>query len=272
MQVLIYNPSSTARALDIVLDANSGRSLRGLVPGCGTIDVGKEVDPWELQHNLQFMTEQRAGKWQVSFGGETGDFMPVGGLPPVGSPGLVLTSDAVGGAAWAALAGGGALLQRQLGGQDRDDVSFGAWPVAAPAELNADSILTTLTVHRFDDTTEEGAGLGEYLIPTGATTMTLTFEHRAQTAPGAAQAVRPKLYWKSHGDNAAYGATANTLLTTLAIPASTAWQIDSQTIALTTLGLTVGDIVQLELTRVGTDAADTLAGDWTLSISGVRFD
>lgn len=272
MQVLIGNPNTRPVSLDITLDSNTGRAIRRSIPPNGRINVGAETDPWELQANPEFVRGLLAGKWTIGLAAEAGDFMPVGGLPPVGSAGLVLTSDAVGGAAWAAPAAGGALLQRQLGGQDRDDVSFGAWPVAAPAELNADSILTTLTVHRFDDTTEEGAGLGEYLIPTGATTMTLTFEHRAQTAPGAAQAVRPKLYWKSHGDNAAYGATANTLLTTLAIPASTAWQIDSQTIALTTLGLTVGDIVQLELTRVGTDAADTLAGDWTLSISGVRFD
>ena len=168
-------------------------------------------------------------------------------------------------------AGGSAApsLQRQLGGQDRDDVSFGAWPVSTPAELNADTLLSTLTVHRFDDSTEEGVGLGEYIIPAGATTLTLVFEHRGQSAGGGI--VVPKLYWQSHGDDAVYGAASSQLLTGLTIPASTNWRITSETVTLATLGLSAGEVVQLELTRGGL-AGDTLSGDWTLSISEVRLD
>lgn len=169
--------------------------------------------------------------------------------------------------AWlGSVVGTAAKLQRQLGAQDRDDVSFGDWSVTVAAELNADAITTALTVHRFDSLVEEGAGLGEYWIPVGAATLTLMFEHRPNTA--VAGTFSPRLYKRSHAAGAAYSVWTSLALTGLVVPASTVWQQSQQTITLATLGLVAGDMVQFELTRVPGGPAT----DWTVGMVVVRFD
>jgi hypothetical protein len=53
-------------------------------------------------------------------------------------------------------------------------------------------------------------------------------------------------------------------LTTISIPANVYFQYDSQSITLSTLGITAGRTVQFELTRYGGSGSDTLSGDWNL--------
>ena len=65
--------------------------------------------------------------------------------------------------------------------------------------------------------------------------------------------------------------TSGTNLTAIDIPNNEFWQYDTQEIALSTLSLVAGRVVQFELTRVGTDGGDDLSGDWTLLAWQVKF-
>ena len=142
------------------------------------------------------------------------------------------------------------------------------WAVNALAPASADTNNSGLIVRRFDDTTEEGIGF-IIEIPDGATNIVLDFVSRAETAPGGAQTVNTKLYVREMPDNAAVESwSAGTNLTALSMPANENFQYDSQTIALTTLGLVAGRVAQFELTRLGTG---TLSGDWTLLLLKVSF-
>jgi hypothetical protein len=163
-------------------------------------------------------------------------------------------------------------LQRyRFGAVDFDEPNNSNWTVAVGAELTSDSLNAALSVRRFDDTTEEGVGFDVY-VPTGATTMTLRFVSRGQTAPGSAKTVRPALYVRELPDNAAVEAwSVATLLTPVDIPTNTNWQYDSEAIALSTLSMVAGRMAQFELTRKGTDGSDNLSGDWTLQQLVVEF-
>lgn len=157
-----------------------------------------------------------------------------------------------------------AYTRRDLGAVEFDDPNSSDWTVNAFAALAAGSINAGLLVRRFDDTIQEGVGFDLY-IPAGTTSLVFRFISRAQTAPGGAVGVVPKLYHRTIVDNAAVGSwSAGVNMDTIAIPASTNYQYDSQTMTLSGLSLTEATRVQFELTRIGSDGSDTLTGDWTL--------
>lgn len=142
------------------------------------------------------------------------------------------------------------------------------WTVNAAASASADSLNNALVVRQFDDTTEEGIG---FLvdIPANATNIIFNFKSRAQTAPGAATTVLPRLYRREIVDNTAIGAWSGAYaMTAIDIPTNTRYQYDSQTIALSTLSLTAGRLVLIELTR---NPADGLTGDWNLLELKINF-
>lgn len=142
------------------------------------------------------------------------------------------------------------------------------WAVNAAAGVSADSLNNALLNRQFDDTTEEGAGFF-IEIPAGAVNMTFYFRSRAQTAPGGATTVLPRLYRRQIADNTVVGAwSAAFAFAQLDIPANTRFQYDSETVTLATLGLTAGNVVQFELTR---NPADGLVGDWNLLELRVYF-
>jgi hypothetical protein len=61
-------------------------------------------------------------------------------------------------------------------------------------------------------------------------------------------------------------------MTALSFPAVNPYfQYDSQTIALSSLNITAGNLVQFELTRYGASGSDTLSGDWVLLELEVEF-
>lgn len=145
------------------------------------------------------------------------------------------------------------------------------WAVNALAPASADSLNSGLTVRRFDDTTEEGVGF-IFTVPVDATEVVLNFKSRAQTAPGVAEGVVPRLYLREIPDNGAVGAwSAGLDLTAISIPTNTNFQYDSQVIAVGTLGITAGRLYQFELTRNPAAGGDTLVGDWNLLELGVIF-
>jgi len=166
---------------------------------------------------------------------------------------------------WGSIGGGGAFVQRFTFQADQmDSPGTANWAVNARAPASADTVNAAIVVRRFDDTTEEGIG-GGFTVPTSAVNITLYFTSRAQTAPGGATQVQPTLYNRKISDNAAVGAWSAALnLTPIDIPTNANFQYDTQTISLATLGWSVGDRIQFELTRRGTQAADGLTGDWNL--------
>jgi hypothetical protein len=142
------------------------------------------------------------------------------------------------------------------------------WAVNAAAGMSADSLNNALLNRQFDDTTEEGIGVF-IEIPAGAVNMTFYFRSRAQTAPGAATTVLPRLYRRQIVDNTVVGAwSALFAFAQIDIPTNTRYQYDSETVALATLGLAAGNVVQLELTR---NPADGLVGDWNLLEMRIYF-
>jgi hypothetical protein len=142
------------------------------------------------------------------------------------------------------------------------------WAVNSAAGMSADSLNNALLNRQFDDTAEEGIGLF-IEIPVGAVNMTFYFRSRAQTAPGAATTVLPRLYRRQIIDNTVVGAwSAAFAFAQIDIPTNTRFQYDSETVTLATLGLAAGNVVQLELTR---NPADGLVGDWNLLEMRIYF-
>lgn len=136
------------------------------------------------------------------------------------------------------------------------------WAVNALAPLIPDASNLALSVRAFDDTAVEGVGFTAR-VPAGASNIVLWFLSRAATAPGSTVNVGLNLYKRAVPDNSAIPAWGSaTALTNLSIPTNANYQKDTQTIALATLGLTVGVTYLFELCR--NVPTDTLSGDWLL--------
>jgi hypothetical protein len=146
------------------------------------------------------------------------------------------------------------------------------WAVNALAAPDVDSNNNGIPVRKFDDSTEQGIAI-EGRIPTGVTNLVLFFKSRAEVAAGSNLVVVPKAYVREMGDNVAVEAwSAGTDLTSLTMGTSNEyWQYDTQTIALSTLGLTAGNLFQMEITRNTGSGSDTLVDDWTVAQITARF-
>jgi hypothetical protein len=145
------------------------------------------------------------------------------------------------------------------------------WAVNALAPASADSNNAGLTVRLFDDTAEEGVGFQE-TVPAAATSMVLQIKSRAETAPGGAEAVVPRLYFRAIPNDGAVAAWSGGFdLTPIDIPTNENFQYDMEAITLAALGLTAGSLFQFELTRNTGAGGDTLTGDWDLLELQVSF-
>jgi hypothetical protein len=138
------------------------------------------------------------------------------------------------------------------------------WAVNALAPSVVDPSFGSLTVRQFSNSAEQGVG---FLMsaPAGATSITFRFRGRAQTAPGSAAVVQPRVYLRAIPDNAAMGSwSAGTNLSTIAIPTNAFFQHSNQTVTLASLGMTAGNTYQVELTRQ-TGVASDLAANFLLA-------
>jgi hypothetical protein len=132
--------------------------------------------------------------------------------------------------------------------------------VNALAPVTTDPTYAALNVRSFSNTVEQGVGF-TLSIPLGATQMTFKIRGRATTAPGAVSVVQPRLYFRQLPNNAALGAwSAAQELTNVSIPTNAFFQYSTQTVSLTTLGLTADRLYQFELTRRVTGVTGTNLG------------
>jgi hypothetical protein len=140
------------------------------------------------------------------------------------------------------------------------------------AAMVADPTYSSLNVRSFSNTTEQGVAF-LVSIPTGATTMTVKMRGRAQTAPGVASVVQPRMYFRLLPNNSAVGAwTAAQELANISIPTNANFQYSTQTISLGTFGLVAGNLYQVELTRRVTGVTGTnLAANYLLAELTVEF-
>jgi hypothetical protein len=145
------------------------------------------------------------------------------------------------------------------------------WAVNTFAPLSADTNNNALLNRAFDDTTEEGVGC-VINVPSGVTNLIPKSKSRAETAPAGARTVGLKLYVRTIPDNGAVSSwSSGYVMSDIDIPANEYWQYDEETILLSALGLSAGDTVQLQLTRVNPAAGTELVGDWNLLELGVEF-
>lgn len=145
-----------------------------------------------------------------------------------------------------------------------DNPNNSNWAVNALAPVTPDTANAALNVRSFDDTAEEGVGCTIY-IPPYASNITITLMAKAATAPATAKSAMLNLYNRLVPVGAALpGWSSAFALNALAIGTNVFYQTYTQTVSLAALGMVAGQTYQLELTRNGASAADTLAGDLQL--------
>ena len=170
--------------------------------------------------------------------------------------GAVTVTDAGGGQSNIAI--GSAVLQRYTYfANSLDTPSNSDFAINALAPVATDPTYTSLNIRSFSNTTETGVAC-LVSVPTGATSLTVKIKGRAQTAPGAASVVQPRLYYRALPNNAAVSTwSAAQELANISIPTNANFQYSSQTITLATLGLTAGNLYQFEFTRRVTGVTGT---------------
>ncbi len=144
----------------------------------------------------------------------------------------------------------------------------GAVGVAAP--LATDSNDARISVRLFDKTVEESVDM-ECPIVLGATKLKLTLDARAEVGPPAARTAGLKLYWcRISGAVGLW--SAGLVLDDFDFPTTVEdFQPWTQTITLAALGMTAGDIVKMELSRIAPTAGTNLDSDMALLYVRTRF-
>lgn len=144
--------------------------------------------------------------------------------------------------------------------------------VNAIAATVTDPTYASLNVRSFSNTVEQGVAC-LVSIPSGATTMTVKIRGRAQTAPGVASVVQPRLYARLLPNNSAVGAwSAAKELTNISIPTNANFQYYTYSASLASLTLTAGSLYQFEFTRRVTGVTGTnLAANFLMPEITVEF-
>lgn len=217
----------------------------------------------------------------MNFGGSPGILQDViANRPAAGTTGLLfLATDSKilyrdNGSSWDIIvASSGVIKTYTYVANSLDSPNTSDFAINALAPTISDPANTGLNVRSFSNTVEQGVSF-TLNIPLGATQATFRFRGKAQTAPGVASVVQPRLYSRNIPHNAAIPAWSSALdLTAIGIPTNIFYQAASQTIALSTLGMVVGNTYQIELTRKvsGVTGGTNLAAPWLLVELAVEF-
>lgn len=123
------------------------------------------------------------------------------------------------------------------------------WAVNALAPTITDPSFNSLSVRSFSNASEQGVGM-MLSIPPGATQMTMKIRGRAQTAQASAQNVQFRLYSRLVPNNSVMPSWSTAYeLATNSVPANAHFQYFTQTVPLSTLGLTPDRLYTFEITR-----------------------
>lgn len=162
---------------------------------------------------------------------------------------------------------GGILSSRTiLATQFDNPATNGNWPVTNLAPAALDQVNTTLTIRGFDDGRSEGVGFTE-VVPDNAANLKVSVIGRPRNTPGAAVAAVFQIYVKRYpiGTTPSAWSSAISMTNVSIASGTTAFGQTDTTISLATLGLSIGDLFQAEVVRVGANASDTLSGDFNVS-------
>lgn len=149
-----------------------------------------------------------------------------------------------------------------------DNPTSANWAVNALAPAIAEAT-NGLVVRAFDDTAEEGVGF-MLNVPSGVNNLTLSLKLRPATAQASSLGAVFKLYNRGIPDGAAVTSWASSLLGTIQVQAATFTYIN-QVYSLASLNIVAGRLTQFELTRVGSNASDTVVGDMYLVEAAIAF-
>ena len=142
------------------------------------------------------------------------------------------------------------------------------WAVNSSATMGNDSTNSAISVYAFDDTVEEGVGF-TLTVPENATALKIDIKSRAAIDPSSLQTAVYRLYARTIPNGSAVSAWTST---DIEVNYNNAYYVYYQVErALSALSLTAGTLVQFELTRVGSETNDTLAGDTLLVETAIGF-
>lgn len=261
--ISLFNAATNAmiHANRVVL--TNGNTVRITVTGVPTYDIRCNVI---------------ANGTTIAAGGSTPSSIIVqqSGVPLTGTytalnagPGLVVANSG-GGVATISTASAVVLRTLSYFATSLDSPNNADWAVNSLAPTVSDPTRPAMNVRQFSNTVEQGVGM--YVpIPAGATSVTVEYRGRAQTAPGSPANIQLKWYSRQIPNNAAVTSwTAGATLPAEVVPTNAYVQYYSQTMMLADLGLVAGSLYQFELTR-NVGVAGNLASNWLLNELTIKF-
>lgn len=156
------------------------------------------------------------------------------------------------------------------GSMEYTDVSD--WAIAVAAALYNDTTNNAVPLRRFDDTTEEGAGLPGPLYIPSATNLYIDLWSLPISAPGGAVAANINMHFRLFNDAAAIGSWTTVNLGNISFDSGdTNKQLDTFSDAIGDYGFIGDNYYQIMFSR-DTDDGDSLVGDLGLIGGKLRFD
>ena len=137
-----------------------------------------------------------------------------------------------------------------------DSVNSSDFAVNGLSPVTTDPLSPAFNVRTFSNTVEMGVGF-MCSIPQGSTQVTIRLKGRPATAPSTSSVVMFKLFNRLISSGAAMGAWTGSNLANNVVPANAFFQYYNQTITLSSLGLTAGNLYQFEITRPTTGFTGT---------------
>lgn len=144
------------------------------------------------------------------------------------------------------------------------------WTINALAATTADPTNGAVNTRQFSNTVEQGVGFTT-TVPNGATN--IIFTYRGRSASATAGTLQMRVYNRviASATPAAIGAwSAATNLTSVSSPANVFYQTFTQTLTISSLSLTAGNMYQFEITR-NVGVAGNLAFNWLMSELTISF-
>lgn len=150
------------------------------------------------------------------------------------------------------------------------EITGAAITTLAPAQLDEDN--AAVIVRTFDDTTAEGTPPVTLRVPVGASTVQVTLVGRVKTAPGVAKGVGVKVSARSIvAGSLNPTAWVSVSLNAITTPTTEVFLTATQDVTLSSLSISSGGFVQLQISRDPDLVADNLVADFYLLFTEFLF-